>query len=420
MPRIYVDFAGMKQIADDCRNAANKVDSIRSRLYSTISRLDWDVRFAEGIDKTAKQINSDLNADSDSMRKYRNYVLDAQTAYLKVENVKSDWAKNITPKASWGAIVTTIGSIVTKGTTTEKSDSPKVRGFLKDWWSELGGWKGLFKGSCVGKFIGWGEDLSKAVTWSDVAKVGYKAYDFVKDASKKYNNYMKIGRAIGTGKARANWAKKLLGLNKVYGRSKAKNVFTRFKNNLTNKTSPYNLKATFKDAFDGFKFKKGNVGKAAASWMGLVLDGVSNYKANKQEQAENGMSDARVIGETVVETGTNFLLSTGATAIVGAAAAAVLPFSAPAVAIAAVGGLAVSGINAGIKALTGKTATEHISDFVMDFVESPADAVKNVGKAVASGVSKAADAVKSGVKSIGNKIGNCIKSLPKPKWRIFA
>ena len=166
--------------------------------------------------------------------------------------------------------------------------------------------------------------------------------------------------------------------------STAKNPFTRFANNLTNKTSPFN--AQFKNVVDNFKGANG-VGKAVASWGAVAVNGVLNWFNNKDEQANsNGtMSDGRVIAETITETAVDTALTYGTGIVVGAAVTAALgTVAAPGVVVVAASGAVVAGLNAGVKALTGKTTTEWISDAVLDTGEAIGNAAKNVSESIGS------------------------------------
>jgi hypothetical protein len=70
----------------------------------------------------------------------------------------------------------------------------------------------------------------------------------------------------------------------------------------------------------------------------------------------------------------------GSEIIIGAAVTAALgPVAAPGVIVVATSGAIVAGLNTGVKALTGKTATEWASDMILDTGE---DIINSVGNAV--------------------------------------
>ncbi|MDR2773152.1 MAG: hypothetical protein LBC19_00160, partial [Tannerella sp.] len=234
----------------------------------------------------------------------------------------------------------------------------------------------------IGTIYDFFEQFKDSKSWTDWAKNGIDVYQFMSDAAKTFSNYKKIGNAVGTKTSMAWWAKNITGLKSVGRVSVAKSPVTRFFNNLTNKTSPFN--AQFKNVVDTFKGAKG-VTKAVAAWGGVAVSGVMNYFDNKKEQAASGgaMSDGRVIAETVTETAVGTVLTYGAGIVAGAAvSAAIGTVAAPGILVVATTGLVVAGISAGVKAITGKPATEWVSDTILDGCEAVGKAAKNVTKSV--------------------------------------
>ena len=199
----------------------------------------------------------------------------------------------------------------------------------------------------------------------DFVQSGVDIYQFCSSAAQTYKNYKKIGNIVGAKQARAWWIKKITGLRPLGRASSAKTWTTRFKNNLTNQTSPFHTqwKGIVEDA-------KGINGKGAmgAFWGGVLIDGVANWYSNKEEQAlSNGtMSDERVAAETITETAIGTVMGYGSEIIIGAV-------------VVATSGAIVAGLNTGVKALTGKTATEWASDMILDTGE---DIINSVGNAV--------------------------------------
>lgn len=84
MPRIYVEFAGLKQAGTTCRDVSSKVSDIRSNFKNTIRQLDWDVKFQSDINSTASQLSRKL---------------DAYAAALK--NTNSFWTRHTVHIGSW-------------------------------------------------------------------------------------------------------------------------------------------------------------------------------------------------------------------------------------------------------------------------------------------------------------------------------
>lgn len=84
--------------------------------------------------------------------------------------------------------------------------------------------------------------------------------------------------------------------------------------------------------------------------------------------------------ETITETAIGTVMGYGSEIIIGAAVTAALgPVAAPGVIVVATSGAIVAGLNTGVKALTGKTATEWASDMILDTGE---DIINSVGNAV--------------------------------------
>jgi len=368
MPRIYIDFAKLDQIGNRCKSVASKVDTIQSDLQHTIRQLDWDVRFESNINSTATQIARKLELYSKALENYQRFVEDAHSEYTKLDEYKK---LNITAQLD-----PRIFHILGPG--------GQLQIFTDEFWSNYG-WKEILSGAgYIGTIYSLINDIKNGKTWRDFAKNGVNAYQFLSGAAKTYNNYKKIGNAVGTKTAMAWWAKNVTGLKPLGRASTAKNPFTRFANNLTNKTSPFN--AQFKNVVDNFKGANG-VGKAVASWGAVAVNGVLNWFNNKDEQANsNGtMSDGRVIAETITETAVDTALTYGTGIVVGAAVTAALgTVAAPGVVVVAASGAVVAGLNAGVKALTGKTTTEWISDAVLNTGEAIGNAAKNVSESIGS------------------------------------
>lgn len=368
MPRIYVDFAKLDHIGTRCKSVASKVDTVQSDLQRTIRQLDWDVRFESNINSTATQIIRKLELYSKALESYQRFIEDAHSEYAKLDEYKQlKITAYFDPKLPYMC-----------------GPGGQLQIFTDEFWSNYG-WKEILSGAgYIGTIYSLINDIKNGKTWRDFAKNGVNAYQFLSGAAKTYNNYKKIGNAVGTKTAMAWWAKNVTGLKSLGRASTAKNPFTRFANNLTNKTSPFN--AQFKNVVDNFKGANG-VGKAVASWGAVAVNGVLNWFNNKDEQANsNGtMSDGRVIAETITETAVDTALTYGTGIVVGAAVTAALgTVAAPGVVVVAASGAVVAGLNAGVKALTGKTTTEWISDAVLDTGEAIGNAAKNVSESIGS------------------------------------
>lgn len=371
MPRIYVEFSGLNQIGSRCKSVASSVDSIQSDFQRTVRQLDWDIRFESNINSTATQLSRKLESYSRTLESYQRFIEDARGEYVKLNEYKktTDYFEKID---------VVIPHLVGPG--------GQLKIFTDEFLSNYG-WKEILSGAgYIGTIYNLINDVRDGKSWRDLAKTGVDTYRFLSGAAKTYNNYKKIGNAVGTKTAMAWWAKNITGLKPLGRASTAKNPFTRFANNLTNKTSPFN--AQFKNIVNNFKGANG-VGKAVASWGTVAVNGVLNWFSNKDEQANsNGtMSDGRVIAETITETVVDTALTYGTGIVVGAAVTAALgTVAAPGIVVVAASGAVVAGLNAGVKALTGKTTTEWISDTILDTGEAIGSAVSNAAKNVSESI----------------------------------
>ena len=372
MPRIYVDFARLDQIGNRCKTIASKVDAVQSDLQHTIRQLDWDVRFESNINSTANQIARKLEQYSNVLEAYQRFIEDAKSEYVKLDEYK---------KFDFVSAKTIDLHIVGPGGRPDFN------------WKDLDfDWKDLIKAfGSAGSVFGIVNSIFGAKSWVDWGNIGVSATKTIASIAKDYNNYTKIGRAIGTTNATGYFWRNFFGFNKVGYASIASSASARFYNNLHNSTSPYKLSSIF-DSFTG----KNGVVSSVASWAGLALSGAANWFSNVEEQKEsNGtMSTGRVVAETVSETIIDTVLATAGSAVVGAAIATVTgSVAAPAVVAVATGG-ALALINAGVKALTatdtspGKTATEWVSDAILNTASDVGSAVDDGAKAVANWLSK--------------------------------
>ena len=242
-------------------------------------------------------------------------------------------------------------------------------------------WKILIKSfGSAGSLFGIVNSVLGAKNWIDWGNVGVSTTKTISSIAKSYNNYAKIGRAIGTTNSHGYFWRNFFGFNKVGHASTASSASARFYNNLHNTTSPYKLSSIF-DAFTG---KKG-VASSVAAWAGVALAGVSNAFSNIEEQKKsNGtMSNGRVVAETITETVVDTAIAYAGSAVIGAAIATVTGAVAAPVVVAAATGGALWGINAGCEAAFGVSATEAISDFALDTVSAVGSAVSDGAKAVA-------------------------------------
>lgn len=345
MPRIYVNYSGLDRMGRQCTLVASKVEVLRQEFQRTIRQLDWDVRFESDINNTSKQIARKLERYSEVLGKYQRFIEDAKSAYVKLDE---------------DAFLI-----------SEKNSSTTLFEY---------GWKEVAESfGNIGGLIGGIHGVCEA-TWHKKAKGVLNIGTSIAEIAKDYKRYTKIGRAIGSKNAMAAFWTKQLGIKATGYASTARSVQARFHNNLFNKTSPYNLK----DSFGSLTGKKG-VGTAVAKWAGVALTGITNAYSNLEEQKEsNGqMSTGRVVAETISETAIDTVVTCAGTAVVGAAITAVTGVVAAPVVVAVVTGVAIAGVNALVKKNTGKTATEFVSDGILDGLSFKGKEIANGAKAVA-------------------------------------
>lgn len=88
MPRIYVEFAQLKQQSDKCTTLAGKIDGIRSNIEYAVSQLDWDVKIGSDVNNTANQIARKLNAYVYALKNYQSFLTDAHDKYARLDDEK--------------------------------------------------------------------------------------------------------------------------------------------------------------------------------------------------------------------------------------------------------------------------------------------------------------------------------------------
>ena len=90
MPRIYVDFAGLKQIKHTCKSVSSGVSDIRSDFQRTVRQLDWDVKFQSNINSTAAQLARKLESYTTALKSYQSFIDDAYDDYRELDRLGFD------------------------------------------------------------------------------------------------------------------------------------------------------------------------------------------------------------------------------------------------------------------------------------------------------------------------------------------
>lgn len=108
----------------------------------------------------------------------------------------------------------------------------------------------------------------------DFVQSGVDIDQFCSSAAQTYKNYKKIGNIVGAKQARAWWIKKITGLRPLGRASSAKTWTTRFKNNLTNQTSPFHTQ--WKGIVEDASIKEENVeyDRETGKYYYPILDGL--------------------------------------------------------------------------------------------------------------------------------------------------
>ena len=356
MPRIYVEFSQLSQLEGRCKTVASKIDVIQENFQRTVQQLDWDIRFESDINSTATKLSRKLEQYSRALESYQSFIKEARSKYAQLDNYKQSIHMNDS----------------TQGINRNSDSEGKI-----DF-----DWKDLLKAfGTAGGIFGIANGALEAKSWIDWGNVSVGAAKTISSVAKDYNRYTKIGRAIGSTNATGYFLKNFFGFNKVGHASTASSASARFYNNLHNTTSPYKISSIF-DAFTG----KNGVVSSVASWGGVALSGIANAFSNIEEQKESKgtMSTGRVVAETVTETAVDTVIAYAGSSLIGAAIATVTgAVAAPAV-VAVATGAALWGINAGCEAVFEVSATECISDFVLNTASAVGNAVADGAKAVAS------------------------------------
>lgn len=373
MSEFDVKICYMRNFANEAKEIAEQLGKLQKEIEIIHRNMGFEASACTNIENRISRIEGYVDIEKKVMNSYRMGIEDVLAQYKNSEQIICNMVTGNSASDK---------SIEDTGVVTERGNV-----FLNEF-SQNYGWKEILKGAgYFGTVYDLVQDINKGKTWTDFARTGVKAGQFVLSAARTFNKYKKIGRAVGTKKAVAWWGKKITGLKPLGRVSIAKNPLTRFKNNLTNKTSPFS--AQIKNVVKDFKGANG-AGRAVASWANVAVTGVTNWFANKEEQAaSNGkMSDARVIAETITETVVDTALVYGAGIVAGAAVSALLPVAAPGIVVVAASGALVAGINAGIKALTGKPVTEWVSDGILDTGKAIGKGVSNMAKKASKAVGK--------------------------------
>ncbi|MCJ0538607.1 hypothetical protein [Enterococcus cecorum] len=405
MPTIKVNTSRLSGYESDMQNILSRVNSIMGQFDSVSRNLDWDIRAESNINSRLSGISRELSAEARGISGMKNYLGNAVRQYNTVENTnKKNKLKDEVSGHNSGTHIKNNNSKTNKtgGTSTQfggsapwiigKEGKPiKNTGYLD------------YNGFYLGPVISAG-GTNTASTNSTSTKSGYKP-DWAKGLFKVVgevgnvgsiaSSIYTLGSAIASGKD-SKVSKAIISVSKDcisrFG-TLAENAYsgTSVKKTLFGNWTKRSDVTSFREYFKKYSFKNAtNVGskiKVATKWAGTALSAVTNFISNKEEQKKNpGMSNARVVSETVVETaidvGIGAFATVGATELIGAAV--------PAVAVGAVAVGAVWAVNTGVEAITahfwGEENKKNLTELASDAIIDGATYVgKKVGSAVKSG-----------------------------------
>lgn len=328
---LKVDTACMEEQVRQMNEIARQLNSISSCVDDVNRQLRWNVNVSLAVRTRLNNDSGTISTLDNKASKMANVLADAVTLYTNAEKHAKKEANIEVP-----------------------GESKNFLHIDEDWFS---------------------------ITWGDLLKYNVAAVELFYKALSTLEDYLKIGNAVGVKQTTVNWLKNVVDW-KVDGHwSVAKDPVTNFIKNFTNKTSP--IRNYLKNACDDLFFKNG-IGNAVVSWAGIVVDGLVNWVDNKGEQLESGgmMSDGRVWAETIMETGVETVMTYAAgavatAAIAAGATAAGATVAIPAAVVTVIGVATVGAVNGITYLLTGETATEHISDEILDWGEG---VIESIGK----------------------------------------
>ncbi len=383
MSRTVINVGAVVDATNQINSAKSSVGSVKSSFTQTKNSIDGKIKQRANIGNRLIAVQTQLSGIDSQIGKIRSVVQSGINLYRATDDRVGTMRQQINANISVrnATVPTSKWEDYFKLSVEKVKNSVFVDELKKNY-----GVDDLLAGSgYIGKIYGFINDIRSAEGWYDYIDTGANIFSFLANAKKTWRNYKLIGNAVGIKKSTTWWFKNVTGIKPLGRSSTASTWIKRFGNNLTNKTSPF--AAQLKNIGKNFTGANG-VGKAVSSWASVAVTGVVNFFGNQQEQKEsNGtMSDGRVVAETITETAIDTAITLGASAVVGAAVAACTTVALPGVVVTAATGFVVAGVNAGIKACTGKTGTEWASDLILDTGEKVINAVGNAAKNVKNAI----------------------------------
>lgn len=382
MPTIKVSTSRLGNYESDMQGILSRVNSITNQFNSVSRNLDWDIRAASNINSRLSGISRELSAEYRGINGMKNYLGTARAKYDAVEkknsgrNLKNENSGNGGGMASWQI---NKDNLLAKETGAVGATSQT--GYKPDWANGI--FKTVARIGNVGSYAGSVYTLGKAISSGDSSKVTKGLISFSKDYISRFGS-LASGSYSGTSVKQTlfgDWTKG----------GAVNSLFTTV-GEATSATKGTIFKAAWAKELNAFSFKNAtNVGskiKVGTKWAGTALSGVTNLIGNIEEQKKTpGMSNARVVSETVVETA----LDIGIAAVVTAGATALIGAAAPAVVVGAATVGTIWAINTVTEAATarywGEDNKKNFTELLSDGLIDGATAVgKGVGKAGKSGM----------------------------------
>lgn len=338
MSQFKVQTKQMRQQGSALYECKRRLDWLASDVAAVRQKLPANIGSRANIDASLRTIKKRIEKQQDIMAEMHTCLLNACEFYENTENT-------LTGKAGGKSLLDRL-----KGAGVKMVSKAGVAGTL------IGTFLDTPKGSLLEQALHLGKAVSKSgeaiAKWSKIATESGK-----------------LARISGKA-AQKSFLSKSFGLQKYTASpSKAAAWSTRFKNNFYKE-----------DWTDDILPKSG--WKIAGVTFTAALCGISNY----QEYHSGEISSSRAVAETVTETAVSLVSGALTKAAVGAAVIAAAP-AAPAIIVgAAVVGATVL-IDKGFEAITGKGATEFISDAILDTAEA---VIPHAVNAVKTGIEKIA------------------------------
>lgn len=402
IPRWFSNWSDYQPIAAKVGVTA-QFNNINSYHVSVLNECDDSLQKMTKVFERARSIDADYGSRLSACAPE---LEDLVTLLLETANVVSPANGIHIPQK----MLTSLGTLYTQ-LIRETAQNVQETTFLGKLWASYG-WAGLLAGTnYIDKIRKFYLGFQGVSSLDDAYDLGKDLYNFLTGAVDTFRRYKQIGNAVGKKTAYTWWLKNITGWKPLGRASSAKEVVTRFKNNLTNTTSPFNKQLC--GVIDDFKGTNGT-GKAVAAWGTVIISGVVNTISNVQEYKDsNGeMSKLRTGAEIVTETAIDTALTYGLSAVVGAGITAVCgTVAAPGLLVVAASGLIITGANVACDHFFGKSLTETLSDAVLDTVEFVGDAVVTGAKRTGAVVKAAAIGIGKGVEYAADKVADVAKDV---------